>query len=221
VKTADGRLGEETESLVDRLRRAITQGELLPNERLVEVELSERYRVGRAAVRTALQELTKERLVEHTQNRGAKVRAFSREEAVEVLEVRQIVEALCAERAARAATSEDIARLKSIVDQMKVAVKLSDLGRYSELNEEFHSAVREASHHAVASEIVVGLRNQTKRQNLRIAFIPDRPKSSVREHVAILEAITRKDPAAARAAMEQHLQSVIDVVASNPVGRWV
>jgi DNA-binding GntR family transcriptional regulator len=221
MKAAEGRLDEETETLVDRLRRAITLGELLPNERLVELELSERYSVGRSAVRTALQELTKERLVEHVQNRGAKVRAFSREEAIEVLEVRQIVEALCAEKAAQAATSEDIARLKSIVDQMKVAVKLSDLSRYSELNEEFHSAIREASHHAVASEIVVGLRNQTKRQNLRIAFIPDRTKSSVREHAAIFEAITRKDPAASREAMEQHLQSVIDVVASNPTGRWV
>src|SRR5579875_664954 len=78
----------------DRLRAAIVDGDLLPNERLVEAELTRRLGVGRSAVRTALARLEHEGLVEIEPHRGARVRVVSLPEAVEIVEARAVLEGL-------------------------------------------------------------------------------------------------------------------------------
>ena len=67
-----------------RLREAITRGRLTPNERLIEAELAGQYRVNRAHIRTALAMLDQEGLVVREKNRGARVRAISDTEALEI-----------------------------------------------------------------------------------------------------------------------------------------
>lgn len=207
--------------VVDQLRRAIIDGTLLPNERLVELELAERYKVSRAAVRAALLELAKERLVERPQNRGARVRAVSLEEAVEVLEARQAVEGLCAAKAAERATSAEINELERIIADMRTAVEAAELNRYSDLNRTLHQCIRDACRHATAVGIVDGLRNQTVRHQYRVAFLPGRPAVSLSEHEAIVEAIAAREPAEAEQAMRAHLDSVIKAITHDPpTGLW-
>ena len=79
--------------LADLLRTAIVNGELVPNQRLVEADLAAEYGASRGNVRVALSELSVEGLVERVQNRGARVRAVSVDEAVEITEVRAALEA--------------------------------------------------------------------------------------------------------------------------------
>ncbi|MGH8880078.1 MAG: GntR family transcriptional regulator, partial [Stackebrandtia sp.] len=55
------------------IRDAIINGEFVPNQRLVEADVSERFHASRAAVRAALLELTNQGMVERVQNRGARV----------------------------------------------------------------------------------------------------------------------------------------------------
>ena len=69
-----------------RLRAAITRGQLSPNERLIEAELAAGYGVNRAHIRTALAMLDQEGLVVRAPNRGARVRAVSDAEAIEIAE---------------------------------------------------------------------------------------------------------------------------------------
>jgi len=87
-------------SVVEALRDAIVDGEFAPNQRLVEADLSERFGASRGSIRTALLELGAEGLVERVQNRGARVRAVSLAEAIEITEVRMVLEGLCAAKAA-------------------------------------------------------------------------------------------------------------------------
>ncbi len=86
--------------LTQQIRAAILEGEFAPYQRLIEADLSERYDASRASVRTALLNLTGEGLVERMPNRGARVRAISVDEAVEIVEVRIGLETLCARKAA-------------------------------------------------------------------------------------------------------------------------
>lgn len=74
------------------IREAIVRGEFAPNQRLVEADLSRQFEVGRSGVRAALFELANEGLVERVQNRGARVRAVTLEEAIEISEVRRVVD---------------------------------------------------------------------------------------------------------------------------------
>src|SRR5213078_2286572 len=87
-------------SAVAAIRDAIVHGEFVPNQRLVEADLSEQFEASRATVRSALVELANEGLVERVQNRGARVRAVSLAEAIEITEVRMALEGLCAAKAA-------------------------------------------------------------------------------------------------------------------------
>ena len=60
--------------IADRLRDDILQGDFPPGERLIELQLTERYGVGRAAIRAARVELDAAGLVQREANRGATVR---------------------------------------------------------------------------------------------------------------------------------------------------
>lgn len=208
--------------VVDELRRAIIDGTLLPNERLVELELAERYQVSRAAVRAALLELAKEQLVERPQNRGARVRAVSLEEAVEVLEARRAVEGLCAAKAAERATAAEIGELQGIVADMRTAVDAAEHRRYSDLNRTLHQRIRDVCRHATAAGVVDSLRNQTVRHQYRVAFAPGRPAVSLAEHEAIVEKIAAREPDEAERAMRAHLDSVIKAITHEPpTGLWI
>src|SRR4051794_41352639 len=82
------------------LHAAIVAGELSPGERLIEEELAERLGHSRGAVREAILRLGHEGLVVRERNRGARVRRFTQEEAIEILEARAALESLAAGYAA-------------------------------------------------------------------------------------------------------------------------
>ena len=84
-----------------RLRGAILRGDLGPNQRLVEADMSSAFELPRAAVRTALVRLEHEGLIEREPHRGARVRLVTEQEAVEILEARAALEGLAASQAAK------------------------------------------------------------------------------------------------------------------------
>src|SRR5918995_5457803 len=71
-------------SVADRLRDDIRRGVFPPGERLIELQLSERYGVGRAAVRSALVELDAQGLVRRGTNPGGSARRITGGGAVEI-----------------------------------------------------------------------------------------------------------------------------------------
>ncbi|HEY2195819.1 MAG TPA: GntR family transcriptional regulator [Actinomycetospora sp.] len=209
-----------TEDVVDLVRTAIHQGEFAPNQRLVEADLSVQFGASRAAVRTALVQLAAEGLVERVQNRGARVRAVSLDEAIEICEVRMVVEGLCAAKAAERATEDDLALLREITADMRRAVEGGDVFAYSELNRRLHAAVRATGGQRVADGVLERLRGQNVRHQFRLALLPGRASVSLPQHLEIVDAICARDPERAEAAMRAHLASVIETlpqVGSSPV----
>lgn len=199
----------------EQLRQAIFRGELMPNERLIEVELAARLNVSRAVVRTVLVRLGQDGLVVLTPNRGAHVRLVTEEEAVEILQVRAVLEALTARHAARNATAREIANLRRILNRMTQKLEQDDLLGYSEGNASLHAAIIAAARHETAARLISGLRAQLVRFQYRTILVPGRPARSLGEHTAIVEAIANRDPDAAEAAMRQHLGHVESTLANT------
>jgi DNA-binding GntR family transcriptional regulator len=198
--------------VVDAIRTAIAEGEFVPDQRLVESDLSARFGASRASVRTALVELTSEGLVERVQNRGARVRAVSLAEAIEITEVRMVLEGLCAAKATQRLTEHDRGRLRAIGSDMQAAVAAGDLLGYSELNKQLHALVLTLAGQTTVNSILERLRGQNVRHQFRLAMHPGRPSVSLPQHLQIIEALCAGDPDAAEAAMRQHLRSVIDTL---------
>ena len=198
----------------DQLRSDILSGDFPPGERLIELQLTERYRVGRAAIRAAIVELSAEGLVVHETNRGATVRRVPIEEAIEIAEAREVLEGLLARRAAERAGDGERAELSQIVADMRAAVSSNRQADYSELNRVLHRRIREISGHSTASELVANLRNRGAHHQFRLATMPGRSSDSLVQHAAIVEAIVAGDAEGAAEAMRMHLRSVRDVLVS-------
>ncbi|WP_084356607.1 GntR family transcriptional regulator [Mycolicibacterium wolinskyi] len=196
-------------AVAEEIRTLILRGELVPNQRLVEADLAEQFGASRTAVRTALGELAVQGLVEREQNRGARVRVISFDEAIEIAEVRRALESLCAGKAAAVVTDDEIAELKAIGEAMEQAVAGGDLGGYSAKNRELHARIHQISGQRTALSLIERLRAQSVRQQFALAMKPGRPSVSLGEHLAIIDAIAHRDPAAAEHAMTVHLNSVV------------
>lgn len=199
-------------SVTDRLRDDILEGTFPPGERLIELQLAERYGVGRAAIRAALAELDGEGLVRREANRGAMVRRISVAEAVEITQARGALEGLIAGLAAERASDADCAELQALIVEMTEAVEQDDKLAYSKLNRALHGALCRIARHRVADELVANLRNQAAHHQFRLALVPGRAAESLVQHGAIVEAVTARDERAAEEAMRAHLASVIDVL---------
>ncbi|MGI5451882.1 GntR family transcriptional regulator [Streptomyces sp. CA-249302] len=198
--------------VVEAIRAAIVSGDYVPDQRLVETDLSERFAASRGAVRSALLQLGNEGLVERIPHRGARVRAVSLAEAIEILEVRMAVEGLCAAKAAERVTEAEIAELREIREGMGAAVETGAVMTYSQLNNRLHRRMLEMSGQRTAGGVIERLRGQAVRHQFRLAMQPGRPSVSLPEHLAIIDAICSRDPVAAERATRQHLDSVIQAL---------
>jgi DNA-binding GntR family transcriptional regulator len=191
-----------------RLREAIVDGELAPNQRLVEADVSSMFRLTRGAVRSALLRLEHEGLVEREPHRGARVRNISEEEAVEILQTRAVLEGLAARHAALKRTDADAAELEEILAEHRAALEREDLLGASDVNARLHARIVELSGHATMQRLVRGLKSQTVRFRFRTIMTPGRPSQSAREHAAIVAAIVAGDPDEAERAMREHIDNV-------------
>lgn len=194
------------------IREAIVRGDFAPNQRLVEADLSRQFGASRSSVRTALFELTKEGLVEREQNRGARVRAVTLAEAIEISEVRMVLEGLCAAKAAENVTDAEIVELRGLGESMRTAVANGHVLEYSELNQTLHRRIREISRQATAADLLERLRAQNVRHQFRLALLPGRPQVSLAEHLAMIDEICAHSAEGAERAARRHLVSVIEAL---------
>jgi DNA-binding GntR family transcriptional regulator len=196
----------------DALREAILRGEYLPGERLVEAQLCQRLGASRFNVRAALQDLAAEGLVEVQRNKGAQVRKVSIDEAIEITEVRMVLEGLVAARAAERVSDEEASELDEIGLLMRRAVSAGEFRRYSDLNQRLHATIRRIAAHRAADSLIETLRGQLVRHQYMLSLLPGRPAISLPQHERIIAAIQSRDPIHAEAAMREHIASVIEAL---------
>lgn len=203
------RSGRPAKEAADQIRAGILAGDFAPGQRLIEAELCEQYGCNRGAARAALVDLEHEGLVERIANRGARVRAVGVEEAVAITEVRMVLEGLCAAKAAERVTEVQVAELRDIGRRMRDAVSHGEVMVYSGLNSLLHDRLREIGRQPVASDLLANLLARNVRRQFQLALRPGRPQVSLPQHLAIIEAICARDPAAADRAAREHVADVI------------
>ena len=198
------------------IRAAISRGDMPPGYRLVEAELVAMTGVSRSAVRQAIDALAAEGLVERIQNKGARVRVVSTEEAVAITECRMPLEGLLARKAAERVTDAEADRLRAHLATMTAAVDSGDVMKYSELIQQLHGMVAAAARHPIAADLVGRLQAQLVRHQFRLSLRPGRPTVSLSALSELVGAITDRDPGRAEAAAVTHFRSVITALSESP-----
>lgn len=198
------------------IRDSILRGTYAPQQRLVEADICAELGASRFTVRTALQDLANEGLVEVQRNKGARVRAISINEAIEITEVRASLEGLTASLAAKRVTPTEASELEEVGLLMHRAVGVGELLRYSDLNVRLHALIREIARHSTAARILEQLRGQMVRHQFVLSLQPGRSALSLPQHERIITAIVRREPEVAEAAMRAHISSVVEALRALP-----
>jgi DNA-binding GntR family transcriptional regulator len=128
-------------SAAQALRDAIISGELKSGERLVELQLASRFRIGQPTVREALKELEYQGFVHKLSNRGTYVTDFSTADFRKIHEARMALEPLAFERAAGNMTPEAATDLAATVRGMAEAAAGNDRAAFHSYDLEFHRKV--------------------------------------------------------------------------------
>ncbi|HLF68809.1 MAG TPA: GntR family transcriptional regulator, partial [Gaiellaceae bacterium] len=183
-----------TNASYEALREAIVRGDIAPDARLVEADVSAAFEMSRGAVRTALVRLEQDGLVVRQPHRGARVRKVSDEEAVEILQARAVLEGLAARQAAERIDHAGAKRLQAYLARQQELLDAGDLLGASDANADLHATLLELSGHGTVVRLIHALNSQTVRYQYRTILIPGRPAASVAEHAAIVDAVVARRP---------------------------
>lgn len=215
-------------AVVRQIERLILQGILRPGERLPsERELSERLGVSRPSLREAVAELETAGLLVTRAGSGiyvadvlgsafspALIRLFaSHDDAVDdYISFRRDLEGLAAERAARAGSETDLKVIAAIYDKMAAAHTKRDPADEAQLDADFHMAIMEASHNVVLLHMMRSMFDLLRAgvfYNRQLIFQQRQMRGALLDqHRQIKEAVVARDPKAARAAAEAHMDFV-------------
>lgn len=198
------------------LREAISRGDVVPGQRLIEDELADRFSITRSSLRQAMDTLVGEGLIERVPNRGARVRRLSVTDAVEITECRAVLEGLLARKAAERATADDTESLHTHVAVMARTLAEGDLLKYSTRITELYDVIHTVARHPNAVSLVQRLQAQLVRQQFRLSLRPGRPDRSMTELEQVVDAIVGGAAADAERLMRDHLQRVAELLSEDP-----
>lgn len=194
-----------TEQITAQLRAAVLDGTLVPGERYSAGGLAERFGVSRTPVREALLELERSGLVRIEKNRGVTVVPTSLEAVVDCFQLRLMLEAPAAGRAAAVVDAEAIGEVESRFRAMERAAARDDVGGVLRADRDFHLAVLALADNPRLVKVLEDLRNTVLSRG--IATVPQTRslEELIEDHRDILDGIRDGDPGAAAAAMHRHI----------------
>ncbi len=185
------------------IREDIVNGVFAPGQRLTEDTIAEGYGVSRVPVREALRTLEAEGFAYSRPYAGTFVAELTEAEAADLLEIRALLEPLCAGRAALRHSPEQLGRLKELTALGQDAVRTGRLDDLTRLNSRFHEVLAEASGSALLTQLITQL-------GWKIAWVyavelPRRAGDSWAEHEQICAALEARDAELAQRLVTEHI----------------
>ncbi|MFD7868149.1 GntR family transcriptional regulator [Streptomyces sp. NPDC057682] len=191
-------------SVCTAIREDIVSGVFERGSRLTEEVLARRYGVSRVPVREALRTLESEGFVVTRRHAGACVAEPTEQEAVDLLEMRTLLEPLGAARAARRRTEAHLKVLRGLVRLGQERARRGEGEDLRSLGAWFHETLAQASGSPGLIALLTQLRH--KIAWMYTADPPSRPGDVWAEYGAIVDAVARGDAERARALTAQHAE---------------
>ena len=189
----------------ERLIEDILEGRLQAGSRLVETRLAREFGVSQAPVREALRDLEMLGFVVKSAFRGASVRRIAESELTEIYPIRAALEGVAAGAAATRMAESTLTRLEALLATMYSAGRRGDGRAQVEADIAFHCTVVEASGNGLLKQFWNAMRLATT-TFLTVSMSHRSLVELAERHVPILTALRARDPAAAEAAMRQHIE---------------
>lgn len=214
--------------VADGILDRIVDGELevgapLPSE----ADLGEQYEVSRVTVREALRTLAALRIIRVRSGVGSVVRPSSEWQpleavaryhsargddaaiAVQLLEVRRMLETGAAGLAAGRLGEEELAELADCVGRMEAASRAGDIEEFVIADLRFHEVILEGAGNVFLSRMFTPLTRILGERRAQTSRVPEIQRHAIAEHAHVLQALRGGDPEEARRAMDDHMQQTL------------
>jgi DNA-binding GntR family transcriptional regulator len=198
-----------TDWVYEELKAAIVNLRLPPGHALREGALSAELGVSKTPIREAITRLEQEGLVETASFKGAMVTEYSRQDLIEIYELRELLEKAAVRIAAESIDDQNLAELERISDESQ-KLKKGSPARLAALISQFDDILFEQIQNSRIQALIENLRAHLTRIGHLTEGIPGRIEASVDEHLRIVEAIAVHDPVAAERHLRDHIRSVRD-----------
>ena len=180
------------------------------SEELTENQVSTALHISRTPVREAMHKLEMEGLLEISHGKKAKITELSRKDAADIAVVLRSLHGLAAELFIKNATEKDEQRLEEIMALVSFYVARNDIHRAAELLTEFHWQTAVASGNKWLADTVERLLSFTALHREYALSRPGRIEISLKEHMAILDALCARDSDKAQELLRNHIDSAFD-----------
>ena len=189
------------------IKQMIVERRLLPGDKISQERLALELGISRTPVVSALKYLEKEKLVEARPRRGFYVRLFSMDEMISIFELREVLEGLAARRAAALIRPPQIETLRHFFAAFRDAGDITDLKTYAREDRRFHGFVTEVG----AKEFLKSILQTYNIISFSYQVVSSEglvrsPNETIHEHLALIDAIGRKDEERAEALMRTHFR---------------
>lgn len=196
-----------TQRIVEAITSAIVERRLMPGTKLAEQKIADIFKVSRTIVRQALNQLSRDKLVTLEPARGAFVAQPSVEEARQVFEVRHMLEVGMVRQLCQCITPAQVAELRVHLEAEQAAVQRTDVSGRTHLLADFHVVLARMLGNDTLAEMLQDLVSRSSLISLMYQSALS-AEHSFEEHVAIVDALERRDARGAVRLMEAHLENV-------------
>ncbi|MBK6632415.1 MAG: GntR family transcriptional regulator [Betaproteobacteria bacterium] len=190
---------------VDLLKKRIISHALAPGQRLDEAALAMDLGISRTPLREALKILSAEGFVHIKPRRGCFVAELTPGDLEEIFPIMAMLEGRVAHEVAIKATADDLKRLAALHEKLEKHAAGHDVDRYYEVNYVFHDALQELAGNRWLQHMIGDLRRLLRLSRHRSLKLEGRQQESLAEHRALMDALRRRDAAAAEEIMKNHL----------------
>lgn len=173
------------------IRSLIVSGQIPSGERLIEEALGQRLGMSRNPVREALKLLAQEGFVSIQAHKGALVGRLNRAAALDVFEMRGVLDGFAARKAADNATPESLRRLQFILGAGEEALGDRRFPILGELNSQFHEEIYAMAGNVELQRALGNLR--LKVQWMFAGYAVSRGEAAWEEHCTLFEAMAAGD----------------------------
>lgn len=218
--TTDEEAGSEqsrellTDHVARELRRAIFDGTLQPGDRIGQAAVAEQFGTSRIPVREALQLLQAEGLITILAHSGARVARLELGELRDIYEIRERLEPFALSRSVPLLTDAQLDDLAERVAQIEQAAEAGDIGRWVELDRDFHLTAMSAAPSRLL-RMIESLWNGTEHYRRTYLVLPERLATALLEHTLLLDAIRSRRSEDAAAILLVHIRRTRETLAEH------
>lgn len=185
----DGQGKSIREVVLQELRTAIFTGDIKPGDRLVENNIATAMGVSRTPVREALRQLESEGLAINIPRKGTVVKGICIEDAIEIYDIREVLEGLVVRGACLHISRIEIRELKEIIEDMKNLIENNEEKEYVEVHSRFNRIILDACHNKrliAQMEYIYEYLQSLRKVSL---MTKERKLEALKEHIEIVDAI--------------------------------